>query len=966
MSLHHTFNRQKIFQSIILVFLTVLVGNAAIHAAEIEKSPNDDREYRALVLANGLKVTLIHDAESDTAAASMDVAIGSGSDPRDREGLAHFLEHMLFLGTEKYPNAGDYARFIKQNGGSNNAYTSFSNTNYFFSIEAGELEQALDMFAQFFIAPLFTEDLVQREKHAVHSEFSGKRRDDGQRFWSARKRAFNQDHPQSGFSTGNLQTLADREGSNIRDELIEFYNTHYSSNIMSLAVIGNDSLDTLEQWVKEKFSAIPNRDAEKQIFHIDLYDKNTLPSRLNITPLTDQRFLILSFPVPFKESHRFTRPRSYVGNILGHEGPGSLLSELKRRNWVNSLSAGGGTDTRASNTFDISIGLSESGVNHVDDIITEVFHAVNRIRLSGLPEWIFDENQKLDQLAFQFQEKAGASRVVRALSVRAQDWPAEKLISGPYQRTGFDRLGIHGILDSLAPDNLQVIAVAPGLDTDKTTQWYDTPYGINPIPPETVEKWQNATLNPNINLPTRNEFIPEDLTLKANGIGDPIKLMDTPKLTIWHRTDSSYGVPRANFKATIHAPAAVESAKAKVLRDIYARMINEQLNEFSYAANLAGLGGGLTASSRGFLLEVGGYSDGQHQMIEKISNAMLNPDFDQSLFEQIVTENLDSIRNSEEDAPYQRTATESQKLLLEPFLTNEKRTQALNEVTIDDLHVFADEVLKQLRVTVLSHGNLTGKETLQRVSVLQDAFIRDARSATVDRTGMVKIAENTAMIKELDLNHSDSSISIYYQSIERHRASRAKYALLRQILSQPFYEELRTRQQLGYFVFTYTIDPIQVPSVVLALQSPAAGPVKMFNAVEKFLIDFEEVLAQMPDEEFQRNVDALVSQAEEKDNRLQERTNRYWAAIIREDYSFDASQLFADEVKAIKHSDVMALYRQLFIDKTNGRLVVYSEGSTAVDDPESEFPAMTMVDDIEAFKTDKTILRPLSEVAGTE
>ena len=114
---------------------------------------------------------------------------------------------------------------------------------------------------------------------------------------------------------------------------------------------------------------------------------------------------------------------------------------------MNSLSAGGGTDTRASNTFDFSIGLSESGVNHVDDIITEVFHAVNRIRLSGLPEWIFDENQKLDQLAFQFQEKAGASGVVRALSVRAQDWPAEKLISGPYQRTGFDRQGIHGILD---------------------------------------------------------------------------------------------------------------------------------------------------------------------------------------------------------------------------------------------------------------------------------------------------------------------------------------------------------------------------------------------------------------------------------------------------------------------------------------------------------------------------------------
>ena len=706
MSLQRTPDCHKTIKIFFLAGLIALTGNTGLFAADIEKSPNDDREYRALVLANGLKVTLIHDAESETAAASMDVAVGAGSDPRDREGLAHFLEHMLFLGTKKYPVAGDYSRFIKQNGGQNNAYTSFSNTNYFFSIEAEELEPALDRFAQFFIEPLFTEDLVQREKHAVHSEFSGKRRDDGQRFWSARKRGFNQNHPMSGFSTGNLATLADREGSNIRDELIEFYNTHYSSNIMSLAVIGSDSLDTLEQWVTEKFSAVPNRNAEKQLFNIDLYDKSTLPSRVNITPLTDQRFLILTFPVPFNETHRFTRPRSYVGNILGHEGPGSLLSELKRRNWVNGLSAGGGTDTRRSNTFDISIGLSESGVNHVDDIITEVFKTVNRIRDSGLQEWLYDENQKLDQLEFQFQEKSSASAVVRALSVRAQDWPAEKLISGPYQRTGFDRPGIQGILDSLTPDNLQIIVVAPGLDTDKTTQWYNTPYSINPIPQQTVEKWQSAALNPNIVLPTRNEFLPDDLALKENGVGNPIKLLDTPKLTIWHRTDSSYGVPRANFRATIHAPAAVKSAKAQVLRDIYARMINEQLNEFSYAANLAGLSGGLIAGSRGFLIEVGGYSDGQQQMIEKISHAMINPEFDKNLFEQVVTENLDSIRNSQEDAPYKRTGTEFQKMLLHPFVTDEKREQALKEVTIDDLHLFAKEVLQQLRVIVMWSNRL--------------------------------------------------------------------------------------------------------------------------------------------------------------------------------------------------------------------------------------------------------------------
>lgn len=961
------FYRRRITLRVALLCIVAgIVWAGKSNATEIEKSPNDNREYRALVLANGLKVTLIHDAESDNASASMDVAIGAGSDPRDRQGLAHFLEHMLFLGTEKYPLAGDYARFIKQNGGSNNAYTTYSNTNYYFDIEAGKLEPALDMFAQFFIAPLFTEELVQREKNAVHSEFTGKRREDAQRFWSARKQSFNQNHPMSGFTTGNLETLEDREGSSIRDELIQFYQKHYSSNIMSLAVIGNEPLDTLESLVTKKFSAIVNRNAEMQKFEMDLFNKEDLPSQVSITPLTDQRFMILTFPIPFVEEHQFTRPRSYIGNILGHEGSGSLLSELKRKDWVSSLSAGSGTDTRSSATFDVSIGLTKTGVEHTNEIITEVFHAINTVRESGLPQWLYDETQLLDQLSFQFQEKSSAAGIVRSLSVRAQNWPAEKLISGPYQRTRFDVEGINQILDHMTPTNLQVIVAAPDLETDKITERYDTPYSIKPIPDDLIAQWTQAKTNPGIAVPPPNEFLPKDLTLRPTGHGDPIKLMDTPKLTVWHRTDSSYGVPRANFKVSIRTPLANDNARSSVLTDIYVQMINEQLNEFSYAASLAGLGGRLSPSSRGIMMNVSGYADGQQKMIENITHAMQNPVLDTALFNRIRRENIEQIQNSLEDAPYKRTAGETQKLLYTPFLTDQEQIDALNSISTEDLKDFAPKLLESVKVVVLSHGNLTAKETLQRVKVLQTAFTDDATAARVTRTRMIKLPEGAKYIKKLDLDHSDSSISIYSQSIERHRASRARYALLRQLLSQPFYEDLRTRQQLGYFVFTYSIDAIQVPSIVLALQSPAAGPAKMFNAVEIFLAGFEQSLIDMPDDEFQQNVDALVSQVEERDNRLQERTNRYWAAIVREDYNFDASQLFADEVKLITREEILALYQQLFIEQTNGQLVVYSQGSVAKDTAEDTFPPMTEVTSINNFKADKDLLLPLSEVDGIE
>ena len=137
-----------------LSLAAVVATAAAAEVSAIDKSPLDPKEYRALVLENGLKVLLVSDRESDKSAASLDVHVGSGSDPVGWQGLAHFLEHMLFLGTEKYPEAGEYKRFIEDHGGDGNAYTSFAHTNYYFDISAAHLRPALARFSRFSSTPL--------------------------------------------------------------------------------------------------------------------------------------------------------------------------------------------------------------------------------------------------------------------------------------------------------------------------------------------------------------------------------------------------------------------------------------------------------------------------------------------------------------------------------------------------------------------------------------------------------------------------------------------------------------------------------------------------------------------------------------------------------------------------------------------------------------------------------------------
>ena len=183
-----------------------------------------------MTLDNRLRVLLISDPNSNVSAASMDVAAGSFDDPEEWEGLAHFCEHMLFLGTKKYPEEGQYSQYLSQHGGYDNAFTSTQNTNFYFKVQADYLQTALDMFAQFFVSPLFTNSSVGREVNAVNSEHEKNLLSDGWRNWELLKNLSNPAHPFHKFSTGSLETLM-KPG--LLNQLIDYYEGKYSANRVS-------------------------------------------------------------------------------------------------------------------------------------------------------------------------------------------------------------------------------------------------------------------------------------------------------------------------------------------------------------------------------------------------------------------------------------------------------------------------------------------------------------------------------------------------------------------------------------------------------------------------------------------------------------------------------------------------------------------------------------------------------------
>ncbi|KAF9761881.1 hypothetical protein IL306_003644 [Fusarium sp. DS 682] len=245
---------------------TSVAGDAPIPVTlvtdSLEKPSLDDCDYRVIRLDNELEALLVHDPETDKASAALDVNVGNFSDESDIPGMAHAVEHLLFMGTKKFPIENAYGQYLSANSGSSNAYTGPTSTNYFFDISAkpdndqdpsetnpSPLREALDRFAQFFIEPLFLPETLDRELKAVDSENKKKKlQNDTWRLHQLEKSLSNPNHPFCHFSTGNfevLKTLPKARGINVRDKFIEFHAKHYSANRMKLVVLGREPLDVL-------------------------------------------------------------------------------------------------------------------------------------------------------------------------------------------------------------------------------------------------------------------------------------------------------------------------------------------------------------------------------------------------------------------------------------------------------------------------------------------------------------------------------------------------------------------------------------------------------------------------------------------------------------------------------------------------------------------------------------------------
>ena len=924
----------------------------AAHPVAIERSPADTRDYRAIALPNGLQALVVSDPGTDQGAAALSVNVGGGDEPDERPGLAHFLEHMLFLGTEKYPDPGEYNRYLNEHGGSSNAATSFSRTSYFFDVDAAHLEGALDRFAQFFVSPRFDPEYVERERQVVHSEYVSRRRSDRLRSHAAWKRTLDPRHPLSRFLVGNARTLADRPGAGIRDELIAFYERTYSSHLMKLVVVGREPLDVLEAWVRERFAALARREYEPPRITLALYPKGALPARLDVEPVRELRSISLTFALPPLRPHYRSHPLTLVSHLLGHEGRGSLLSALKARGWAEGLSAGPRMSHRDFATFGVTIQATEAGLANRDDVVALVFACLRLIREEGIEPRYHDEIARMAEIGFRYQDRTEPRSHAVSLASALHVYPVAEVLTAPWRHDGFDPALERRFLAALAPDRVLVTVVAKGVDTDEVEPFQGTPYRLSPVPAPTVARWRDAVPDDALALPEPNPFVPGDLALIDAGAAGarPARIESRPGFDLWHRADVEFGQPRTNFYFSVRTPVTNDSPRHAVLSGLLVRMANDALNEFAYPASLAGQSYALYRHRRGLSVRLSGWSDRQDLLLARIVRTLRALPLAPGRFEAEKTEYARELRNVEERRPSHRAMGQVYELLLDPDWSDDALREALETVELEDLREYAARFFERGEVVALAHGNVTVGDAKALGSVLERELLGSMRPTPVSKGRVVRLAPGARYARWLASGHEDHALAVYRQGRGRGFPERATMGLLAQATGNRFFHELRTEREIGYIVFATLLPMLEVPGLALVVQSPSAPPGALHREVDAFVRRSGAVLRDMPDAVFERHRSAVEHALLEPETRLDERTGRYWDEIDRGHYEFDLRERFLEALRAVTRDDLADAWRDLFAAPETARGVAVAVSAGEPPAPGQAFGDAEPVTDAGAFK----------------
>lgn len=365
-----------------------------------------NRTHKLCRLPNGILALLISDPTESAIGCSLTVAAGSYNDPEEIPGLAHLCEHMILAGgSKKYPSLGLYHDMIAKNNGSHNAFTTGDQTTFYFELpdfhqsSEANFEKVADIFASFFIEPLFDRASINKEIYAIQNEHDSNVSNTTKILYHATRLLSDKNHPFSRFMTGNMSTL---KGFNLRNSLLRFFKGCYTGRKMTLCIRGPQSMHGLAKLALSKFSDIPSLSSEGKATSSDrrassswcqeqsLFSSSVLRDSwaadssasccfpddpiYNTIFINSNKHPIVRFMFPVRQRNTMFTSKDveiyahFWTELFGDESPGSLSRFLSDNGWITCCYAYSSDFSLDNAGLILELSLTTSGWHNIEYI----------------------------------------------------------------------------------------------------------------------------------------------------------------------------------------------------------------------------------------------------------------------------------------------------------------------------------------------------------------------------------------------------------------------------------------------------------------------------------------------------------------------------------------------------------------------------------------------------------------------
>ncbi|KAJ2997853.1 hypothetical protein HDV02_005123, partial [Globomyces sp. JEL0801] len=317
---------------------------------------------------------------------------------------------------------------------------------------------------------------------------------------------------------------------------------------MNLVIHGKESLDELESMTLAMFSNVPASRLVVKKLHTPLF-QSIKGQVVWIEPVKQIKQLSLSWEVPEEFLDLNTKPLVFASYIIGHEAKKSLLSNLKDLGYAESLSAYHSVIGLDNVLFEITISLTEKGLQHWKHVVEQIHSGLRVLFQTPCPKYLFDELNMVQKMNYEFQQRSSTVALSSCSSLRREGidtFPFRSLFIQEFKPESLELL-----YKILVPENsfITVMGKNESIVYDNVEKWMGARYTVFPFE-------SSLNLRSTIDIPHPNPYIPKNLSLlnHSDTFQVPQKLKTDVGISLYYYPDHTFLIPKSDYIFIIKTP----------------------------------------------------------------------------------------------------------------------------------------------------------------------------------------------------------------------------------------------------------------------------------------------------------------------------------------------------------------------------------------------------------------------------